>query len=308
MAISVPQTASFDANLARELNSLPAALLYNQLLYTSQTDMAQNYDEDGWFYYTAERFEDTTTYNKDTFTRAGNVLVKAGFVEKQKRYIKGQSKSVTHFRFLKSWQPNARQTRNAGVVSNTKPIYKENNKENKFGFLKRNTESPSPFSSLSACGDSRPTNDAGRVVKITTVDSDDKILSSAEKTGYDEKTGELTVDVKVNPFAGEVREAKPKKDMLTPKAFALAQELMAIVDPRDKDVVSTMRLIKAALNRGTTEEELRLVARLSRSDNWYYNKPATTVFSKEGIKTLLASQKKREGGDPRLTAEARNWI
>lgn len=309
MLVNRSITASFDAGLAREVG-IPAAILYNQLTWLAGTKMAQDYDEDGWFYYTAQDFEEDTTYTKNVFTRATDKLVEAGYIEKKKMYKKNTSISVNHFRFLKSYKPVSPLEGNQGVTPGGKPIYKKNNKEEKLGFPSGNTDPSPTFSSLSADGDSRPVQkDAGVDVKITTVDSADQILSAADKAEYNEKTGELTVDVKVSPFSGEVKDVKPKKDMVTPKAFALAKELMPIVDPNDNDVVSTARLIKLALNRGTTPEQLRYVARASRSDDWYYNKPCTTVFRKDGIKDLLAKQKKKEDDNPHgLTKEARAWI
>lgn len=41
--IDLPVTATLSGNLAKEIG-LPAALLYNQLLYTSQTKSAKIYD------------------------------------------------------------------------------------------------------------------------------------------------------------------------------------------------------------------------------------------------------------------------
>lgn len=275
--ISVSMTASFDANLAREVG-IPAAILYNQLLYLSQTDLVKAYDKDGWFYYSSANFEERTTYTKNTYTQAVNALVDAGYIAKKRMYIKNSTISANHFQFLKYYVPNSQQMGIGEITPNGNCIYKENNKENKTGFLDGNPEpSPDPTSSLTEA----EKRTQGVVVKNITFDKD--------------------------PFGGEVKDVKPKKDMLTPKAFALASELMPIIDPSDKDKVMAAKLIKSALAKGYTPEELRYVARASRSDDWYYNKSCSTVLSREGIKTLLAKKKKKSGGAglDKLTPQAR---
>lgn len=98
-APSLTYTVTMDANLARQVG-VPAAMLYNLLFWTSTSDMAQNYDQDGWFYFTAKQFEDKTTFSINTFTKATNALAEAGLIEKKKAYIKGTSVSVCHFRIL----------------------------------------------------------------------------------------------------------------------------------------------------------------------------------------------------------------
>lgn len=82
---SLTYTATFDANLARHVG-IAAAILYNLLLWTSQSEVVENYDPDGWFYFTAKRFERLTTYSANWFTKASDKLVEAGLVEKKRMF------------------------------------------------------------------------------------------------------------------------------------------------------------------------------------------------------------------------------
>lgn len=95
------------------------------------------------------------------------------------------------------------------------------------------------------------------------------------------------------PFEGTVADVKPKAKagMITPKCFALANELMGIINPREKDVVSVAKNIKSLMVKGYTEEDLRQVARLSRSSSYYADKPCRVVLSAKGVEDLLAKTK-----------------
>lgn len=99
---SLTYTATFDANLAREIGLAPA-ILYNILLWQSTTEIVQNYDPDGWFYLTAKRFEEMTTYSVNWFTKASNKLAEVGLIEKKKMFRHDcQGVSCLHFRVLKN--------------------------------------------------------------------------------------------------------------------------------------------------------------------------------------------------------------
>lgn len=96
-------TVTMDAHLAKEVG-VPAAMLYNLLAWQAQTPMAQDYDDDGWFYCTAEYFEEKTTFNRNTFTKAIKALEDVGLIECQRMYVKygykNTNKSVNHFRVI----------------------------------------------------------------------------------------------------------------------------------------------------------------------------------------------------------------
>lgn len=95
---SLTYTATFDANLARIIGLAPA-ILYNLLVWQSQSDVVDNYDPDGWFYFTAKRFEALTTYSANWFTKASDKLVEVGLVEKKRMYRHDTNGvSALHFR------------------------------------------------------------------------------------------------------------------------------------------------------------------------------------------------------------------
>lgn len=99
---SLTYTATFDANLARKVG-LAAAILYNLLLWQSQSDIVANYDPNGWFYFTAKRFEALTTYSANWFTKASDKLVEIGLVEKKRMFRHdAQGVACLHFRMLQA--------------------------------------------------------------------------------------------------------------------------------------------------------------------------------------------------------------
>lgn len=121
--------AYFSPDMAKEVGLTPA-ILYQELLWNSQSEIAEDYDEDGWFYYTAKKFEDRTGFKRTAYAEAVKILEDLGLIERKKAYIKGTSKSVNHFRCLKSWQPVDREANNGACSPSEQPIYKENKKEN----------------------------------------------------------------------------------------------------------------------------------------------------------------------------------
>lgn len=151
---SLSYTVTMDANLAREVG-IPAAMLYNLLVWQSQTPMAKDYDEEGWFYCTADYFEEKTTFNQNTFTKASDILVKAGLIEKQRMYVKkgfkDANRSVTHFR-IKSRNDDFQLTRNVSDTHTKCDLYnKEEKIKEKEQFTANADElSPSPDFSLGA--------------------------------------------------------------------------------------------------------------------------------------------------------------
>lgn len=102
MTTAISMTASFDANLARHVG-LAAAILYNILLWQSQSEVVENYDPDGWFYFTAKRFEALTTYSANWFTKASDKLVEVGLVEKKRMFRHDhQGLACLHFRVVQT--------------------------------------------------------------------------------------------------------------------------------------------------------------------------------------------------------------
>lgn len=265
MAISVPQTASFDANLAHEVG-LPAAILYNQLLFESQTDTATDYaaETGGWFYYTAKHFEKMTTYNERTYTNAVKKLVEVGFVEKKKCFRIGTTKPLNHFRFLRFY-------------TNTP---------------ERDAETPAERRAETIIEDYKETNICvpPQTGKTATGDG----LSSFGSTQNGCSGGQTVNATSVKPFEMAVSVADVKHCPDTPRSFALAQQLVAIVNPREKDLVTVARNIRGLWKLGYTDLDLKQAAKLSREDDYYYDKPCSYVISKDGVKNLLAKLKKKQ--------------
>lgn len=97
---SLTYTVTMDANLARYIGRC-AAMLYNLLLWQSQSEVVENYDADGWFYMTAKRFEALTAYSTNKFTQASDKLVECGLIAKKKTFRHDTTGvSCTHFKVL----------------------------------------------------------------------------------------------------------------------------------------------------------------------------------------------------------------
>lgn len=313
--ISVPMTASFDVGLAREVG-MPAAILYNKLLWLSQTDMVRRYNTDGWFYYTAKEFEDATDFTKNTYTAATDRLVKAGYIEKRKRYIDGTSVSVNHFRFLKYYEPNAHEMGKGGSTADGNPYNIVNNKGYKLDFPEPEIplSTPQPTAGRSAVADAPADADASfQIPKPYSRQEQEADGSNAlsENGGSRFAPNAGGVVNFTTPFDGEVKDVKPKSKVRvsTSKAFGIAKELMGIINPMEKDIASVARNVKSLLAKGYTERDLRLVARLSRSNKYYHDKPSMVVLSAKGVADLLASQKKKDfdDGPEWMTKEARMY-
>lgn len=267
-AISVNQTASFDANLAREVG-LPAAILYNQLLYAMQTDTAEEYmaENDGYFFYTASRFETMTAYNARTFTNASDKLVEAGYIEKKKRFRTGTVKPYCHFRFLKFYQSGSELGAETDSEFSAETII-EDKKEDITPFSHENgtlSAQPSHFSV-----GSNPNSTQGGVVKNTT--------PFAEVT-----TGPVSV--------------KPRN----PNRYIapLAVELLKLSGAKSVTPGPDLRtVIQARLKQGYTEADLRLIVLTAKNDKFYKDFPVAKLL-KEDIAEELLKKAKRNGGKPK---------
>lgn len=138
-----------DANLARHVGRC-AAMLYNLLLWQSQSEVVQNYDRDGWFYLTAKRFEELTSYSANKFTQASDKLVERGLIEKKKTFRHDAiGVSCTHFRIIcADWksilESPVSQKMGEATHRNCETNIKEENKEEREGFTLSACETTPP--------------------------------------------------------------------------------------------------------------------------------------------------------------------
>lgn len=146
---SLTYTVTMDANLARHVGRC-AAMLYNLLLWQSQSEVVQNYDRDGWFYLTAKRFEELTSYSANKFTQASDKLVERGLIEKKKTFRHDAiGVSCTHFRIIcADWksilESPVSQKMGEATHRNCETNIKEENKEEREGFTLSACETTPP--------------------------------------------------------------------------------------------------------------------------------------------------------------------
>lgn len=264
-------TASFDAGLAREVG-IAAAVLYNALVWVAQSEMVKGYNSDGWFYYTATKFEEETTYTKNSYTAAVKALMDAGYIEKKQKYIKNTSVSVNHYRFLKFYNPDSQKLGTGGFTKIVKPYNKKNNTE-EYHSVSAETETRADAEHLSS--DCEPKEGAGGVVKITT------------------------------PFTEPVASVKPKdvKKVVTKadQVRMLADELMGMVMPGKKSSPALRSVVKARLNENYQPEELRLAVRRAMADDKLSEEFGITGWLSGGVIDKLT---RKNTNKPRMTKTA----
>lgn len=284
MKIARIVTASFDANLAKEVG-VPAAILYNALLWVSQTEMAKRYDVTGWFYYTAKDYEEETTFTKNTFTAAVNKLIEAGYIEKKQKYIKHTSVSVNHFRFLKYANPGSQQMGIGGVTANGNPYIIEENIEEK----SRSPENRNPDPGLTA-----------------SKEDNFSFVSGSEQSerlpnGFPDESAPATAD---DPFDQPVqrtsivslKDEKSKKDKEDSRAWAIVgkivkkcQEKGMKVNPNNVKLKSAVKFQLTKASR--SEEDIMFVLNkyLTTEDKFYSpaSKSIEAVFSQDYFEVYL---------------------
>ena len=218
----IPQivTASFDANLAK-IVGIPAAILYNKLSWLSQTDMAKDYDPDGWFYYTMNDFCEATGYTKNVYTKAAQTLVDNGFIEKNKRFVSGTAKPCNHYRMLKYWE--LMQNEGNASTPNVTTAITPNGKtiiSNKISKNSRNPGDATTDATASSVAD-YPSEEGGNFSSMSEKDERSEVRGEAQ--GLSEKGG-LTNDPFSVPVKDGVVSLKPdgKKKQSTEDVHAWA--------------------------------------------------------------------------------------
>lgn len=129
------------------------------------------------------------------------------------------------------------------------------------------------------------------VVKITTFDKD-----QGDVAPFDKLTSSGSNDKRVD----------------NRRYYALAEELMRTINPREKGVGPVAQLVRLRLKDGYSEADLRLVAKTARGDSYYADKSSLVVLSDKGVRELLSDgrgkKKKLNDGPSWMTDEARlDW-
>lgn len=267
MEIPLTYTVTMDANIARKVG-VPAAMLYNLIVWLAQTDMAKSYDEDGWIYLSAKEFESKTTFNANTFTAAGNKLVAFGLVEKKKMFIKNSIKPTTHFRLLSRFYGNdVTSNVNNVITSNVKTYKEDNNKEE----IHRFPASASP--SLETKEPGELVNE--RAAHALTMEEKDEPFSEPIVSSHD------SVSIKPN----EVRRgcATPA-EVRRRRSFAVLSELYKRYKWRGRPTPTEAKLIAAALDNGWTKEEMVQMVEWQNQDEFYQTLSVAGRFSDQAFK------------------------
>lgn len=284
MSIAVTQTASMDANIAKKVG-VAAALLYNQLVFMSQTDMVKDYDNDGWFYYTAEDFERSTTFTANTFTAAIKRLVDAGMIEKKRTYIKHTTVSVNHFRILYS------QEMGIGEVTRDVNSYNiENNIEKNIPIPhKRNCPTSSSATDV-ASSDASPRGANPHFSSLSGGEPTGEPIGRRPDGGCD-SGGALTKGVFDDPVTKATISVKPErgKSEVDRQAWALTGEVTKMCQEAgvrcpEKNIALKSAIV-ARLKEGAKASDVRTVAKaFIEADNDFLspkNRSVQSAFSAE---------------------------
>lgn len=239
MTVALTYTVTMDARLA-EVVGVPAAMLYNLLLWQSDTDMAKDYDKDGWFYLTAERFTEKTTFNKNTFTRAADKLVEVGLIERKRAYVKygykDANRSTTHFRIkmtLEDFQITLNES--DSLVKRDLYIKEEKNKKEQLNSSKRGIDVM-----------------ASTALELDASQASPAPLASSESESFpfDEKTKER-VSVRPSKAAGE-----PDTNLKRRQAFAILTPLWKQFGQKGAPTAQDAKIMMQLIADGRTKEEM----------------------------------------------------
>lgn len=263
----------FDANLARHIG-LAAAILYNLLLWQSQSEVVQNYDPDGWFYFTAKRFEQLTTYSANWFTKASDKLVKCGLVEK-KRMFRHDANGVAclHFRVLiTDWKMAFDETQLTQNVMGTHTKCDFNNIENK-----KENISPKSHKCVTDFGDSTKPSaceaSSPSAPRPTSSDKDSLPFDVSERV------------VSVRPSKVEASKGQAKR-----RAFAVLGDIYKRFNLKGKPGVVEGKRVQAALEEGWTPDDLMKAVEWAREDDFYGDKVLIAQLSEAALKQYEAAQ------------------
>ena len=260
MTTAVTYTVTMDANLAKVVG-VPAAMLYNLIAWLSDTDLAKEYDKDGWVYMTAAYFMDHTSFNADTFTRAAKKLEDEGLVERCRMYKKGTSISLTHFR-LKPQNNDSQIVFDADPTRVKHELYnKKINKEDK----SRNRENHD-FS------DAQPSaSGASQTASARPAPTEDSL------------------------FGGEVREVSVRKlpnerAQKNRQAFAVLKEIREARGLKGNGGLIEKQRVAALLADGWTKEQLIDILDWCDRDEFYTDKPLATRLCHDAIEKYQAAK------------------
>lgn len=269
--IPITYTVTMDARLA-QIVGIPAAMLYNLLVWQSETDMAKDYDENGWFYFTAQRFAKKTTFNQNTFTNSIKKLEEIGLIEKKRAYIKygftNSNRSANHFRIKLSLEEFLL-TRN---VSNTHTgcdlyIKEEKNKEksqftqsDELGSSSKSFEDSSPKESETSSNNSVPFGEPVKDMPTRSLrpDKEKKAADAQRRADY--------------AMLGEIR-----------KHFGFTK---GSGTPEEK------KLLRARLDEGWTKDEIiKVITWIKENREWYKDKPIQVCLASKVFDEYQASDK-----------------
>lgn len=304
-------TVTMSANLAREIG-IPAAMLYNQLVFMSQWKMTKDYDNQGWFYYTAKEFEEATTFSRNTMGTAIKVLVDHGYIENKRAYIKGTSVSANHFRIIRFWNPAAHEMCDLQRTSNVQPF---NNKINKLNTVKDSQKSASQTlrtqpseSTTQPSGLNQDSAFDGPSISPRPSASDLHQAENEPSYLIDEKEEYSGSLAGPEPFAEPAKDG-PQKLSLKPEDKNLATKRAAVVATRlyrefglskGKPDGKTVSLVKRRLAEGYTEDDLVWAVNWAKTDEFYQDKGIMSVLSNYALEKWQKNKTKIGNGGHNL--------
>lgn len=261
---SLTYTVTMDANLARHVGRC-AAMLYNILVWQSQSEVVQNYDNDGWFYLTAKRFEALTSYSVNKFTQASDKLVECGLIEKKKTFRHDAiGVSCTHFKVLTTnwtdvFEKPVSQKLGAAAHRNCETNIKEERKEERGGFTP-------------AVSETHPQSSLG---------------SAPKEVVEDFPVGAEEQKVSVRP---NKKEADPAK-----RCWAVAKQVLEAWGYRAPKVSSVLAgKVKTWLDAGFSPEQIIEAGGMMKENGDEYWKSATPIqmLSENGLLWYQTNRKK----------------
>lgn len=236
-------TVGVDAQLVRDLGGgtmgIIAAMLYNLIQYFDEDE------NDGWGKITAKYFEKRTTFKKNSFLRAQQVLIEAGLIEKRVCCRPNTFVKYTQLRIAKSNSQNS-------VVSHS----------NQAGFPTATTQTEV----------SRPYNNKNS--NTTSANCATHNLSGGE-----ECLNELTPSENESPFGDDTIQPSVRPDKakdITVQArrhnYAIASRLYKRFGVTVKPSKAVVQRINELLESGWNEEKIMGLAEWASKDEFYKNK------------------------------------